>query len=198
MVLRAGSPRGKTFFTGFLATHHPSLRRFDSDARARELTTSDPAILEAVREEFGAEVFDAQGVLRARGAPGHCFFADPARRKALEAILHPAIRSGWLELAKEIREQPGSPWLAVDIPLLFETGAESYFDKIVTVACDPLTQRRRLIEQRNLSPLLAEQLIGAQLPLAVKAERADFVVWNDGLPEALDLQARTLSRHLFS
>ncbi len=41
-------------------------------------------------------------------------------------------------------------------------------------------------------------MIASQLPLAEKVARADFAVWNDGLPEALEAQARLLALHLFS
>jgi len=69
---------------------------------------------------------------------------------------------------------------------------------VVVVACSAATQRRRLIENRRLTAGLADSMIASQLPLTVKIDRADYVVWNDGLPEALDLQAELLSVHLFS
>ena len=195
--ITGGIATGKTLFTECLARFLPALRVFDSDRCARELTASDPAILKAIRDQFGPGIFDATGVLQ-RPALRAIVFADPLKRKALEAILHPAIRGAWLALARTIREQSGNPWLAVDIPLLFETSAQAHFDKIIVVACSTPTQRRRLMDIRHLSPGLAESMIASQLPLAEKIDRADFVVWNDGLPEALEVQARLLSLHLFS
>jgi dephospho-CoA kinase len=161
------------------------------------LTASDPAILGAIRDHFGSAVFDSSGVLQ-RPALRAIVFADPGKRKDLEAILHPAIRATWLGLAQAIRELAGDPWLAVDIPLLFETSAENHFDKIVVIACSALTQRRRLSDIRHLTPGLAESMIVSQLPLSTKIDRAHFVVWNDGLEDALQAQARLLSLHLFS
>lgn len=195
--ITGGIASGKTYFTRCLASFFPDLRIFDSDRCARELTTSDPAILGAIRDHFGSAVFDPSGVLQ-RPALRAIVFADPDKRKALEAILHPAIRATWLGLARAIRGQPGNPWLAVDIPLLFETSAETHFDKIVVVACSAFTQRRRLMDIRHLTPALADRMIASQLPLATKIDRAHFAVWNDGLPDALHTQARLLSLHLFS
>jgi len=195
--ITGGIATGKTLFTSCLASLAPSLQIFDVDRCSRELTVSDPVILEGIRNHFGPDVFDASGVLQ-RPALRAIVFADPVEREALEAILHPAIRRAWQDLALRIREQPGAPWLAVDIPLLFETSAEQHFDKIVVVACSAVTQRRRLMEQRKLQPGLAESMIASQLPLAAKIERADFVVWNDGVPEVVESQARLLSIHLFS
>lgn len=195
--ITGGIATGKTLFTSSLVSHFPELRLFNSDLCARELTTSDPVILSAIRDHFGSAVFDSSGVLQ-RPALRAIVFADPAKRKALEAILHPAIRRSWLGLARTVREQPGSHWLAVDIPLLFETSAETHFDKVIVVACSTPTQRKRLIENRHLTPGLADSMIASQLPLADKVSRADFTVWNDGLPEALQSQVRILSLHLFS
>jgi dephospho-CoA kinase len=195
--ITGGIATGKTFFTECLVRLLPDLRVFDSDRCARQLTDSDPAILNAIREQFGPDVFDATGLLQ-RPALRAIVFADPVKRKALEAILHPAIRRAWLDLAQTLREQPGNRWLAVDIPLLFETSAQSHFDKIVVVACSALSQRRRLVDIRHLPSGLAESMIASQLPLTEKIARADYVVWNDGLPEALEVQARFLSLHLFS
>lgn len=195
--ITGGIATGKTLFTECLARLCPALSVFDSDACARRLTAGDPAILNAIREEFGSSIFDADGALM-RPALRAIVFADSARRKALEAILHPAIRGEWLALAVALRAAPGDRWLAVDIPLLFETSAETHFDHVITVACSAPTQLRRLTEQRHLPPELANRMIASQLPLPLKVERADFAVWNDGLPEALESQVRLLARHLFS
>jgi dephospho-CoA kinase len=173
------------------------LRVLDSDAIARRLTTSDPDILKAIREQFGPAVFDPAGALL-RPALRAIVFADPAKRKALEAILHPAIRREWLGVAQSVRQEGGDQWLAVDIPLLFETSAETHFDTVIAVACSPAVQRRRLTDDRHLPPALADSMIASQLPLSVKVQRADYAIWNDGLPEALEVQAHLLSLHLFS
>jgi dephospho-CoA kinase len=194
--ITGGIATGKTLFTGCLASLCPGLRLFDADRCAHELTTSDAGILDAIRESFGLEVFDAAGVLQ-RPALRAIVFADPEKRKALESILHPAIRRSWLELARQTREAPGNPWLAVDIPLLFETSAEKHFDKVVVVACSPAIQSRRLTDTRHCPPGLADSMIASQLPLDEKIARADFVIWNDGLPAALESQARLLAKHLF-
>jgi dephospho-CoA kinase len=173
------------------------LRVFDSDACARRLTASDPDILDAIREQFGPAVFDSAGTLL-RPVLREVVFADSTRRKALEAILHPAIRREWMGLAQAVRGEDAGGWLAVDIPLLFETSAESHFDTVIAVACSSATQRRRLADQRHLPAALAESMIASQLPLAEKVLRADYAVWNDGLPDAIEVQARLLFSHLLS
>jgi dephospho-CoA kinase len=195
--ITGGIASGKTLFTECLSSYCPSLRVFDADRCARELTASDPAILAGIRDYFGSGVFDASGALQRSSLRG-IVFSDPQKRKALEAILHPAIRRAWLDLARAVREEPGSPWLAVDIPLLFETAAEIHFDHIVVVACSAHTQRRRLMEKRHIPPALADSMIAAQLPLVTKIHRANTVVWNDGLTQGIQSQAALFAQTLLS
>jgi dephospho-CoA kinase len=80
----------------------------------------------------------------------------------------------------------------VVIPLLFETRAESHFDKIICAACSTVAQRERLLA-RGWTPEQIEQRIAAQMPVEKKIARADFVIWTDG---ALDSHAQQIVRVL--
>ena len=111
-------------------------------------------------------------------------FADDAARKKLEAILHPRIREAWLAQI-EIWRKENHRLAVVVIPLLYETQAESHFDKIICVACSAANQHQRLLE-RGWTPEQIQQRIAAQMPVDQKIARADFVVWTDG-----DLAAHT-------
>lgn len=123
-------------------------------------------------------------------------FSNEGARKTLEAIVHPAVRARWMALAGNYRG--GSDWAYVDIPLLFETGVESNFDRTLVVACSPATQQARLRDQRGLSQALIENIIGAQLPLSAKVNKADHIIWNDSTVSCLDRQAGLLARWLIS
>lgn len=129
-------------------------------------------------------------------------------KEKLEAILHPRIRARWTGLAANVRtpatahaagekgvQTTSQPWLIVDIPLLFETGAESAFDVIAVVACGRDTQRSRL-RQRGLSPELAQTIIESQLDLLSKMKRASHVIWSESSLTFLDEQAAVLAAHL--
>ena len=83
-------------------------------------------------------------------------------------------------------------FLLVVIPLLFETQAESQFDKIICVACSAAAQHERLSE-RGWTPEQIRQRIAAQWSVEQKIARADFVVWTDG---DLDSHARQLEHIL--
>jgi dephospho-CoA kinase len=157
------------------------------------LLAADPEVRGAVQAQFGAQSYD-KGGNPDRTYLRDLVFSNPERRKQLEAILHPAIRSRWMALASEANV--GKHWLFVDIPLLFETGVESCFDHVAVVACSPNTQLRRLIESRGLTSDLAEKMISTQIDLRTKMSKADHVIWNDSSLPCLDRQAALLAAWL--
>lgn len=186
-----GIGSGKSTFSKMLADHL-SARLFDADSAARELLESDPAVCQEITTELFAEAYSPDGKPD-RAAIRRLVFHDPAAKARLESILHPRIRERWTQLAAECR-QNATP-LVVEIPLLFETGAERFFDRIVTVACSHETQLARTAA-RGLPRDEAESIIRSQLPLERKTSLAHFVVWNDGSLTNLENQASELAKIL--
>jgi dephospho-CoA kinase len=186
-----GIGSGKSTFSKMLADHL-SARLFDADSAARELLESDPAVCQEITTELFAEAYSPDGKPD-RAAIRRLVFHDPAAKARLESILHPRIRERWTQLAAECR-QDATP-LVVEIPLLFETGAERFFDRIVTVACSHETQLARTAA-RGLPRDEAESIIRSQLPLERKTSLAHFVVWNDGSLTNLENQASELAKIL--
>jgi dephospho-CoA kinase len=163
---------------------------FDADHCAHALLAEDAGVRHAVTAAFGPEILDADG-RPDRTRLREIVFAEPAKRRALEQILHPAIRARWVDLAQSAAHH--DRWFCADIPLLYETNAQSQFTAVVVVACSPATQRARLLEQRHLSTETAEKIIAAQLELATKITQADYLIWNDSTASNLERQARLLA-----
>ena len=119
-------------------------------------------------------MLDADGSLD-RGALAAVVFSDPQARRDLEQIVHPAVYAAiqaWLE------EPPRGTRLAVaDIPLLFETGHQVDFDRVVVVACPPDEQLRRVMSRDGISEAEARTRLDAQWPIADKVVLADEVIW---------------------
>ena len=113
-----------------------------------------------------------------RGRVAELVFGDDADRRALEDILHPRIRATWLGNLDRWAGEGVALGVAV-IPLLYETSSEAAFDRIVSVACSPQTQRERL-RQRDWSDEEIDRRIAAQMSATEKMKRADHVVWTDG------------------
>ena len=192
LALTGGPATGKSTLASLLAACQ-TFEAFDADACVHGLLATDRRIIAAVAAEFGPGVLDPTGAVH-RPALRALVFPDPAARRRLEAILHPAVRHHWMEQAGRCREA-GRDFLA-DIPLLFETGADRFFDATVAVATSADVQRRRLRE-RGLDQATVEGLLASQLPMDEKVRRAGSVVWNDGTLGALARQADLLLERLF-
>lgn len=190
--ITGGIATGKSSFIRALLRDAPAAL-FDADRCVHDLLASDDALLAQLRAAFGPAIFAADGSLN-RSALREAVFHDDRARRDLESLVHPLVRARWTEQAEAARR--ARSWLFVDIPLLYETRAESEFDRVIVVACRPETQRRRMSEERGLASALIERMIGAQLDLAAKTARADHVVWNDSTFAALDEQARLLAAWL--
>lgn len=183
--LTGGVGMGKSTTAGFLRQHGAPV--VDTDEIARELVQPNQPALEEIKKTFGGEIISPDGRLR-RDELAKIVFADSAARKKLEAILHPKIRECWLAQIEKWRAAPKQSdggrkenvaLAVVVIPLLFETQAESHFDKIICVACSANAQRERLLA-RGWSPEQIRQRIAAQLPVEEKIARSHFVIWTEG------------------
>lgn len=161
----------------------------DSDVLARELVVPGQPALEEIREAFGAGVLSSDGTLdRARVAER--VFGDAGARVRLEGILHPRIRSEWKRRLAEW-EAGGEGLAVVVIPLLFETGAEVEFDRVMCVACSERTQWERLL-RRGWSEEECRGRIAAQMPIGEKVRRADYMVWTEPPLLEHELQVRLI------
>ena len=153
----------------------PSL---DSDELAHGVTSAGTEATQQIAARFGADVLAADGSVD-RAKLGPIVFADPAARRALEAIVHPAVYRAIAAGVRGFELVGGAPYVVVDIPLLFETGHAQEFDRVVVTACAAETQLARLRE-RGLTDEAARQRLAAQWSTAEKAARAHFVITTDG------------------
>jgi len=186
--LTGGVGMGKSTTAQFLRARGAQM--VDTDELARQLVQPGQPALAEIQTEFGTNIVAPDGRLR-REELAQIIFSDAAARKKLEAILHPRIRGRWLAQV-EIWRAENRPLAVVVIPLLFETRAESHFNKIICVACSAPTQRQRLLS-RGWTPEQIQQRLAAQWPVEEKIARADFVIWTDG---SLDVLAQQIERVL--
>ena len=158
----------------------------DADALAHGVTAAGTEATAAIADRFGGEILSPDGAVN-RAKLGPIVFADPAARKDLEAIVHPAVYRAITAGLRGFELLGEYPLAVVDVPLLYETGAEKNFDRVIVTACAPERQVARLRE-RGMSDIEARQRIAAQWPTAEKVSRADFVITTDGTFEDTDRQ----------
>ena len=200
--ITGGISTGKTTFCECLREILPEAKFFDADRAAHELV-DQPEIKQELRREFGDEIFDGGDLNRT--ALRAIVFADAAKKRALEKILHPRIRRQWSDEAETHRQSPD--FFFADIPLLYETDGQTLCDRVVVVACSPdiqLARFRERLEGRARSrpefqgrhgghpSIELEQMIKSQMPLEEKIKKADHVVWNNDGSSVLAEQAKLL------
>ena len=167
----------------------------DADVLAHRAVAPGTAGFEAVRQRFGAAVVTTDGALD-REALGRIVFSDADARRALEAIVHPAVY-GAIQRWFESFARTGSRAIGIaDIPLLYETGRESDFDKVIVTSCPPEVQVERLMSRPGTTREEAERRMAAQWPVAKKVRLADYVIDTSGTHAQTDDQVTAIWRLL--
>ena len=166
----------------------------DADDLAHGVTAAGTEATAAIAARFGGEILAADGSVD-RKMLGPIVFADPTARRELEAMVHPAVYRAITAGLRAFELMGGGAFAVVDVPLLFETGAEKKFDRVIATACTPEIQFARLIE-RGLTADAARQRLAAQWPAEKKASRADFVVKTDGTFADTDAQIARVIENL--
>jgi len=143
---------------------------FDADAEVRRLQGPGGALVEPIGARFPGAV---SGRVLDRERLAQLVLEDPAELAALEAIVHSAVRS-----AREafIGRHANAPALIFEIPLLFETGGEAEFDKVIVVSAPAELQRERVLARPGMTAQKLGSILARQLPDAQKRARADFVI----------------------
>ena len=143
---------------------------FDADAEVHRLyATSAARLIEAA---FPGTTRDGRVD---RGKLANALIAEPTRFAELEAIVHPLVRASERAFVNDEAAR-GTAIAVLEIPLLFETGADKKVDATIVVSAPAEIQRRRLLLRQGLDEEKIKSLLARQMPDAEKRERADFVV----------------------
>ena len=167
----------------------------DADVLAREVVEPGEPALAEIADEFGPGVLGRDGRLD-RKALGAIVFADPERRKRLEAMTHPRMRERLLRRIDELTAEKFRGLVFYDAAVLIESGSHTFMDRVVVVVTDEATQLARLMARDGIGRDEALRKIRSQMPLAEKAKLADHVIDNSGDPEATAAQVRRVCQTL--
>ena len=143
---------------------------FDADCVVRQLQGPGGGLVEKIGAMF-------PGCVRCGTLDRDCLaeivLSDPQKLAELEAIVHPAVR----EARQAFIDGHGdAPALVFEIPLLFETGGEKEFEKVVVVSAPAEVQRARVLARTGMSAAKLDSILARQTPDEEKRRRADFVV----------------------
>ena len=159
---------GKTTVAGMF--ERSGVPVFDADAEVRRLQGIGGALVEEIGERFPGSVRD--GFLD-RDKLREMVLYNPRELTALEAIVHPAVREARERFIAEHRDKS---LLIFEIPLLYETGGESGFDKVIVVSAPAEVQRERVLARPGMTADKLDAILARQLPDNEKRRRADFVI----------------------
>ena len=172
-------------------------RLVDADVLAREVVAPGAPAWRAIVEEFGREVIGADDQLD-RKRLGAVVFADPARRKTLEAITHPAITARRQAILDAWAAEGFDGLVVLDIPLLVEIGAAAHVDRVVLVYTEREVQLDRLMARDGFDRTEAERRVASQMPLAEKVRHAHYVIDSSGTREETGAQVRAVHAALLA
>lgn len=184
VALTGNIASGKTEVARRFAHHGATV--IEADTLAREVVQPAQPAWHDIVARWGRAVLQSDGRID-RDALRRIVFADAEARRALEAITHPRIEARRRTLVAQARQR-GDRIVVCDIPLLFETGMEKDFERVVLVDAPEDVRRERLVRHRGLSEDEARRMIAAQMPAGEKRARANHVIDNTGTLD--DLRAR--------
>jgi dephospho-CoA kinase len=172
-------------------------RLVDADVLAREVVAPGESAWRAIVETFGSDVTMPDGQLD-RKRLGALVFADPARRKVLEAIIHPAIMARRQAILDAWAAEGFDGIVMLDIPLLIEVGAAAHVDRVVLVYAERDVQLERLMARDGFDRAEAEQRVTSQMPLVEKVRHAHYVIDSSGRREETAAQVRAVHAALLA
>jgi dephospho-CoA kinase len=143
---------------------------FDADAVVRELQGPGGELVETIERHFPGTT-GPEGVNRDKLSER--VLSNPDHLVRLEALVHPAVHRA---RARFLLENQARPALLFEIPLLFETGGDESFDKVIVVSAPAEIQRERVLARPGMTEEKFEALLARQMPDEKKREQADFVI----------------------
>lgn len=172
-----GMASGKSTVARMIA--RDAFPHLDADELVHHLMATDDETIQAIGEIFPASVVNG---MISRAELSKYVTLDAANIPLLESILHPRVRLAE-ERAIDEAKRSGKNAVVLDIPLLFETGAEALCDVVVAVSAPLEIRKARAFARPAMSAMKWDRLIGRQLTDEARAAKADHVIHTD-CPEA--------------
>ena len=157
---------------------------FNADQYAKRSLYQGSVCYEKILEVFGDDATSASGDIDPKKL-AEIIFQDNNKREQLNAIVHPFVLEGMQKFFITNLQQP---IICAEVPLLFETGWNQYFDRTVVVTCSEEITIQRMMEERNYTLEEAKARLSMQIPAEKQIAMADKVIYNEGDLKELDSQ----------
>ena len=157
---------------------------FNADQYAKRSLYQGSVCYEKILEVFGDDITSTSGDIDPKKL-ARIIFQDNRKREQLNAIVHPFVLEGMQKFFTTNLQQP---IICAEVPLLFETGWDQYFDRTVVVTCSEEIAIQRMMEERNYTLEEAKARLSMQVPAEKQIAMADKVIYNEGDLKQLDSQ----------
>ena len=186
VVMTGGIASGKTSASDLFAIYGVPI--LDTDLAARTVVEPGQPALDEIKACFGDSVITASGELN-RAAIREIIFEHPEKRRELDAILHPKIRThiNWL------KDQLDASYCIIVVPLFLESGRGYDADRLLVIDVPIETQRNRLAQRDGTTPEQIEKILNSQATREERLSAADDVI--DNATSHDDLAARVAELH---
>lgn len=193
--LTGGIGSGKSLVSDGLAGQ--GVRIIDADQIAREVVAVGQETLHELVRVFGARILRDDGSLH-RSELRRLAFASEESRRALNAIMHPAIRKALLAAIQQPKHPSEAAYRLLVAPLLLENGLDALVDMIVVVDVDEKTQLLRAAARDGATPESIAGIMAAQWKRSQRLAFAHAIIDNDGSREQTLRQVSSLHQHLMA
>ena len=166
----------------------------DADCIVRNITDSDPALVNKIAVKFGSDVLLPEGKLNRKHLAA-VIFSDDVKRAELEALLHPYVFAEAKSKKQEAYEKDTKRIIVFEAPLLIETGYNNLMDGLIVVTC-PIEEIFSRLEKRGFSRQEVVARLKAQLSQQEKAARADYLIDNSGSVNETAKQVERIYREI--
>jgi len=174
--LTGGYATGKTFVASLLKKKGCAI--ISADKIGHGIIKPKTEVWKRIVNKFGKEILRRDGSVN-RSKLSVIVFSDMGKIAVLNRITHPVIKKEIRKKISEAKAKNNVTAIVVEVPLLFESKMDKWFQKIIVVECDNVTQIKRAKKRSNISEEEILCRIKNQIPLEEKVKKADFVVDNN-------------------
>lgn len=151
-----------------------------ADEEARKIM-DQPEVIESVVDEFGSAMLGSDGLILRKALAG-VVFGDAVKLGKLNAIVHPLVRSHFLQWTAQMYT---SPYIMQEAAIIYESGFHAFFDKIIVVSA-PFEERiARVMKRDGMERHQVLDRMDKQWTEEKKLEQADFVIFNGDMSQAI-------------
>jgi len=192
--ITGGVGSGKTVVCDYLSK--AGITVVSTDQLAKNAVMPGMPAFDKIVNCFGHDILSEDGTLD-RKKLRNLITEDKEKKAMLEQFVHPEVFVQMAEAYAAVQKR-GEPLIAVEVPLLFETGMASLFDYVLTVTVNADVRIQRIMERDHVSREEAMALMGIQMPEEEKIRRSDFVIENNGSLEDTRLRVNAFYHQLMS